>query len=136
MKSGEFEFIRKRQQHLMPEFMKEFDLELNNTKQPSEYNLTKYNYIKSWLSLFDKDLVDELNSDYHIEKFSRFNVLQLKTAFQWTIGNFAELDLGGNHKWYSITITILKNLTKSSWNTEAENKLMEEYITDTRWYDY
>jgi|GEM_PF-4743177 len=80
----------------------------------------------------DGDFEDELAT----KQLSRFNVLELKIAFEWTLKHFAELDLGGNLKWYKVATTILKNLTKSSWNDKKENELVKNFLFDTRWYDF
>jgi len=97
MQLKEFEFVRKRQQCLMPDHMKKFALELSKKELPSQYNLTKTEYIQAWYIMFDDgDFEDELAT----KQLSRFNVLELKIAFEWTLKHFAELDLGGNLKWY------------------------------------
>jgi|GEM_PF-3882494 len=47
MQLKEFEFVRKRQQCLMPDHMKKFALELSKKELPSQYNLTKTEYIQA-----------------------------------------------------------------------------------------
>ena len=133
----EFELIRMRQKILMPSYMKEFHEELTNLPRPSFEYMPKNDYIYSWFSIFDERFSnDTLNSEESIKRFSRYNILQLKEAFEWVINHFAELDLGGNMKWYGVTVNILEHMANSTWGTQIEKEIIKAFISDTRLFDY
>lgn len=127
----ETERIRNRQETNMPEFMQEFAEELRSTELPNETKLTKAQYIVSWSNI----LGSEHDNEHCLETLSIYPTSHLKIAFEWTLKHFAELDLGGNNKWYSATSTILKLLRSRTWNVNRENLLLQEYLKDTRWYE-
>ena len=133
----DFEFIRMRQKNLMPSYMKEFHEELTNRSRPSIEYMPKHDYIYSWFSIFDEHFAnDTFNSERSIRQFSRYNILQLKEAFEWVINHFAELDIGGNMKWYLVTLKILEHIANSTWGTQIEKEIIKAFISDTRWFDY
>tara|TARA_R110001606_G_C15404703_1_gene654215 strand:+ start:7815 stop:8225 length:411 start_codon:yes stop_codon:yes gene_type:complete len=133
----DIKFIRVRQKHLMPEFMKAYEIELASIERPDKLSLTKTEYIQAWVSIFDSTIVRDIdNLQYYMAKFSRSNILQLECAFEWVLTHFAELDLGGNMKWLTVLLDVLKYNEKNDWTTEQESELIFNNISDTRWYDY
>jgi hypothetical protein len=133
----DIKFIRERQQHLMPEIMRELAIELSTIERPDKLSLSKSEYIKAWVAIFDTDFLCNItNYEYYSAKLSRANILQLERAFEWTLTHFAELDLGCNMKWLGVTLSILKFTKKEELTTEQENQLIFVNITDTLWYDY
>lgn len=127
----EFEFVRKRHRALMPEHMKEFEIKFRSTVRPKSITLPKREFITSWVEIFDSDDIENIDN-----RLLQYNVRQLETGFEWTLYNFAELDLGGNHKWHAALLTILKLIKKEEWDKVNQDKIINEYLTDTRWYDY
>ena len=97
--------------------------------------MSKTIYIEQWV-LFFTDYIERGDLVQFERIYTSFNVLQLEIAFSWTLEHFAELDLGGNYKWHETTKSVLKNLKKRTWDSKAEQALIAEYITDTRWYDF
>lgn len=133
----ELEFIRKRQFSLMPQSMKDFSKEFTSRSIPSELDLTKHEYIHAWFAVFDKVFANDVRNDPNFtDKYMRFNVLELMHAFKWTLSHFAELDLGGNMKWYAASQDALKIIKAKKWNADTQAQLIHKYIAETRWYDY
>ena len=114
-------FIQERQKNFMPQYMKDLEKDFNNVAKPSKNNLSKKYFIQSWLKIFDSSLTNPNNE--LINKFETYTILQLEQAFEFTINNFAELDLGGNMKWYSFSIETLTLISSSNWNKVTKCKI-------------
>ena len=127
--------LRNNLQNRMPDFMKVFSKELGERVRPDEYSLSKNDYIRAWFGFFAEELLDnERQTEHCINRLNKYNRLQLREAFEWTLEHFAELDLGGNFKWFAVVEDILKNLKNKSWHPEQQQALIAQYLTDTRWY--
>lgn len=129
MTSQDLNIIRKRNKALMPSYMQEYSSELSNIKTPSITTLAKADYLAAWINIFDPDTSD-------LNDLLQFDISELEAAFTWTLKHFAELDLGGNYKWLHSVQVILKLIRNKEWVEKEKNKLICEFIIDTRWYDY
>lgn len=124
-------FLRDRNRNLMPDHMKEFESQQRQYKLPDPLLLKKDQYIQQWLAIFsNKEDSDNLKARFH-----EYDILELKTAFSWTLNHFAELDLGGNYKWHSLCLLTLEKIKKGEWNRKTQDLLIAEYLVDTRWFD-
>lgn len=127
----EFDYIRSRQRALMPETMKKFEIELKSKSRPDSMSLPKYEFVYSWVKMIDPDYCDHIDNS-----LLKYNIRLLETAFEWTLSNFAELDLGWNRRWYSVLIDVLKSIKKEEWDKHHQDIVLNKYLTDARWYDY
>jgi hypothetical protein len=120
----------------MPDYMHKFGKSLQMKDLPSAIHLPKRVYVKKWIELFEADFAnDVLNSQPVVDEFSQFSVVHLRTAFEWTLAHYAELDFGGNMRWLGSIKYILKQLKNKKWTSEAESALLADSITETRWYE-
>jgi len=115
----------------MPEFMKEYREERKNMETPIMINHSKGDFILEWIKLFDDHYAsDKENYQPFHDKLKTSDLGDLRKAFKWTHKNFAELDLGGNMKWYGVLMDILF-LKKH----EDKESIYREFVQDTRWYN-
>ena len=123
------EELRERQRALMPQHMKEFEEELQKRKTVNLKKLSKTELIEEWIKCFDKSLINDDLSAFHKQK-----TVDLNEAFSWTYNHFAELDLGGNMKWWAVVQHVLKAIKNNEWSRQVEQYIIAAYLEETRWY--
>lgn len=134
MNTEEFALLRAQIKLFMPDYMQEFAEELKLREHPSELTLKKHDYICAWIEVFVASTAEDILRET-VNKYSRYNIKQLKQAFEWTLEHFAELDLGGNNKWYGVSLDSLRLIAKGSWSKSTQNTLIAKYISDTTWFN-
>ncbi|AUZ86114.1 hypothetical protein [Methylophaga nitratireducenticrescens] len=129
--SKQLALLRSRNRNLMPDYMKELESQQRQYNLPDPLTLKKDQYVQQWLAIFSS----KEDSDSLKDRYREYDILELRTAFSWTLELFAELDLGGNYKWHSLCLLTLKKIKKGEWNRENQDLLIAEYLADTRWFD-
>jgi len=122
----------KRNKHVLPAFMKEFQSSLEERERPDPIRLEKSEYIFQWLNFFDERSFSS-KKEKDIKEWRTHTMTALEDAFEWTLRHYSELDMGGGMRWYGYARTVVKLISEKKWNRQIEKDLLYQGIAGVRW---
>lgn len=133
MKKERFEELRAKMRAAMPDFMLTFEKEYRAKPCP-DFSLKKNEYIQAWIRLFGPHLTPGSDGKTQgEERFAKYSKESIRAGFEWARDNFAELDLGGNMKWFAPAIWVAASVNGKTWDEDRERTFILRRIYGTRW---
>lgn len=97
--------------------------------------LPKKMLVKEWLHFFGERSFQH-PEDIKNSGLSNFSKKAIEIGCNWTVENFALLDLGGNMRWHTASRKVAGLVDRKKWSDEAEERLVSSiFIHETRWAD-